>query len=345
MKNKQATIEKFGTFNEIKIIESPIPEPKTGEVLIRVEASTISSTDITIRKGLYPLLKDNPPFTLGYDFVGIVEKLGEKVTTLSVGDRVADICQIGGNTHYICREAKALLKIDKKIEAIEVAPLILSGMTAYQIFKYYTNLKSGDSFLVHGGSGAVGNILLQLCKIHQVKTISTSSMSKLPILESLGAIAVDYQSENYFETLQQNAKEGFDVAIDFSNQKSINHSFKLLKKGGRMILCGLLTTQKKIERKTFVNFLRFGLEFGEMMLKKTLWNTFSSKKAIFFGIVDSKKDFPERYQKDLNELIELVISGKIKPHIHQIFNLDDTAKVHKCLEDGKSAGHLVISMN
>lgn len=345
MKNKKAIIEKFGAFNEIKIIESPIPEPKTGEVLIRIEASTVSSTDITIRKGLYPLLKDNPPIVLGYDFVGIVENLGEGVTNLSIGDRVADICQIGGNAKYLCRKADELLSIPQTIEAIDVAPLILSGMTAYQIFKYAACVETGGTFLVHGGSGAVGNILLQLCRIHQVKTVSTTSTSKLQMVESLGAMAVDYSSENYFETLQKNTKEGFDATIDFSNQKSINHSFRLLKKGGRMILCGLLTTQKKMESKTFLNFLTFGLEFGGMMLKKALWNSFSSKKTIFFGIVDSKKDFPERYQNDLNELIELVISGKIKPYIYQVFNLDDISKAHQCLGNGKSAGHLVISMN
>lgn len=344
MQNTKAIIGKFGTANEIKIISEPMPEPGPGEVRIKIEAATVSSTDVTIRKGLYPLLKDKPPFTLGYDFVGIVDKTGEGVTGISIGERVADICQVGGNTQYICRQVKNLLRISKEIKATDAAPLILSGMTAYQIFKYAANVKQGDSFLVHGGSGAVGNILLQLCKLHKVKTVSTSSATKTKLLEELGAIGIDYNSVNYFSELEKHKASGFDAAIDFSNQKSINHSFKLLKKGGRMILCGLLSTQRKMEAKTLYNFLKFGMEFGCMMLKKAWWNIFSNKKTIFFGIVDSKKEFPERYQSDLNELINLVKTGKLKPHIHETIRLEQIATAHQWIDDAITAGQTVIDM-
>lgn len=342
MRNKQAIIKKFGSALEIKILETEIPQPMPSEALIRIEASTISSTDVTIRKGLYPLLKDKPPITLGYDFVGVIEKLGNAVTEFKIGDRVAEVCQTGGNSNYICRDTNGLLRVDKSVEAIAIAPLILSGMTAFQIFKYAARVKGGETFLVQGGSGAVGNILLQLCKMNNVKIVSTSSKNKLPFLESLGADTVDYNANNYFELLKNRSGYGFDAAIDFSNQKSINNSFRLLKTGGRMILCGLLTTQRKMETNTFFNFLKFSLEFGGMMMKKTYWNKFSDKSVIFFGVIDSKKDFPERYQNDLNELVELVKTKTLKPHIHQVLTLDETANGHQLIDDAKSTGHLVI---
>jgi NADPH:quinone reductase len=88
MKNKKAIITEFGKPSVIQIVEENIPEPNANEARIKFEASTVSATDIFIRKGIYPLLKQKPPFTLGYDFVGIVDKVGERVINVKKGDRV-----------------------------------------------------------------------------------------------------------------------------------------------------------------------------------------------------------------------------------------------------------------
>jgi NADPH:quinone reductase-like Zn-dependent oxidoreductase len=237
------------------------------------------------------------------------------------------------------------LKIDPNIAPTDAAPLILSGMTAYQIFKYAAQLTSGQTFLVHGGSGAVGNILLQLCQLNGVKTVSTTSKSKLDMVSKLGATALDYNAVDYVQALKTASGAGFDAALDFSNQTSINQSFRLVKKGGKMVLCGLLTTQKQMEKKTLLNFLLFGFEFGGMMLKKAFWNRFSSKTVDFFGIVDSKRDFPERYQNDLNALCELVKNGQLKPAIHQVIPIDDVPKGHDLLEKGFVRGQIIVKMS
>ncbi len=104
MKNKKAIIKGFGKPSVIKIVEENLPEPHAGEARIKIEASTVSSTDIFIRKGIYPLLKQKPPFTLGYDFVGIVDKIGGGVTHVKVGDRVCSIVMVGGNAQFIAQK-------------------------------------------------------------------------------------------------------------------------------------------------------------------------------------------------------------------------------------------------
>lgn len=343
MKNKRVILNEFGSKDQLELRMDPMPIPKEGEALIQIEAASLTSTDLTIRKGLYPLLKTSPPFCLGYDFVGRILQVDEHTDGLKIGDRVAGICQIGGHSEYICFATKDLLRIDSSLNSADISPLVLSGMTAYQIFKYCARVKSGDTFLIHGGSGAVGNFLLQLCRANGIKSVSTGSASKLDFMRENGSVALDYNAANYPVKLKQVAKGGFDAAFDFTNQKSINRSFRLLKKEGRMILTGLLSTQKKMEKKTFGNFLKFGLEFGWMMMKKAFWNVSTSKEVYFFGIVDSKQDFPERYQNDFNELIQLVETKQLKIFKKE-YSLDEASQAHTDLEDGKSIGNLIFSI-
>ncbi|MEM8890600.1 MAG: zinc-binding dehydrogenase [Bacteroidota bacterium] len=343
MTQTQVVLRQFGTEEGLEIVQSPLQSLKAGKIRVRVEASSLTRTDLTIRKGLYPLLKTPPPFVLGYDFVGTVEESAEYPMTVKPGDRVAGICQIGGHSTHIDVAPDQLLKVHSDLPGSQIAPLVLSGMTAYQLLKYCAKLKQGDLFLVHGGSGAVGNILLQLCSAFGIRTISTASKKNLSFINELGAQAIAYDSPNYFEKLKSIAGAGLDAALDFSSQKSINTSFSLLKPKGKLILAGLLATQKKMERKTGWNFLKFGFEFVGMMLKKAIWNRFSNKEVHFFGIVDSKRDFPKRYQQDFDELLAMLSSGKLKIH-ENIYPLSEARKAHLDLAEGRIKGNAILQM-
>jgi len=343
MKHRKAIIKQFGSANEIHIVnENHFPELKPNEVLIKIEASIVSATDIFIRKGIYPLLKEKPPLTLGYDFIGKVEAVGNNVTKWKIGDRVADVSMTGGNADFIVRNEESLLKVDKELDASKAACLVMTGMTAYQIFKSF-NLKRGDSFLIHGGAGAIGTTLIQLCKLKNIRVVATCSSSKIDFLNSQNETAVDYTKPNYFQTLQKNAGDGFDAAIDFTNQRSFNHSFRLLKKGGKLVTCAVFTSGRKIQKKTFFNFLGFGLDFGLMMMKVAVWNLLPNGKfASFFGVLDSKKYNHIQYQTDYDELQNLVSTKLISLHIHQINSLDEIKVAHQTLESGKAIGFVVI---
>ena len=218
-----AVLRAFGSPDHIAATTTSLPQPEPHEARIRIEASTISATDTIIRKGLYPLLKDKPPFTLGYDFVGVVEVIGESVSNVRVDDRVADLCQVGGNTTHICRPGETLLRVPKDIEAELASPMILSGMTAYQIFKHHAKVNKGDSFLIHGGSGAVGTTLLQLCQLNGVRTVTTASRAKHDVIRTLADVIIDYRAADYDEQLRHHAHGGFDAVLDFTNHKSLAH--------------------------------------------------------------------------------------------------------------------------
>lgn len=344
MKWRKAIISDFGKQDNIQIIQvSQPPELKPNEVLIKVEASTVSATDSLIRKGIYPLLKEKTPFTLGYDFVGRIEQLGSNVTHWKIGDRVADVCMTGGNADYIIRPEQGLLRVNEALAAEQAACLVMSGMTGYQIFKRF-QLKKGQSALIHGGAGAVGSMLLQLCSLYGIHAVSTGSASKLQFIRAQHETALDYNDPNYFKKLGEAAKNGFDAAFDFTNQKSFNHSFRLLKKGGILVTNAVYTSGRKINKKNLINFLGFGLDFGLMMIKLQWWNRMpNGKGASFYGVLDSKRLAPEQYQTDFDALQQLVIQKKIKVSIHQVFELQDVKKAHQVLEESEAIGFLVIN--
>jgi len=345
MKNRQAIVPEFGPPEVITIVEADLPEPLPGQVRVRIEASTVSATDIFIRKGIYPLLKGDPPFVLGFDFVGIVDKVASDVTFISLGDRVGNLVMTGGNANYICCPADQLVRIPPDVDLLSVAPLMLSGMTAYQLFTRAATVKPGSKLLIHGGSGAVGDTLLQLGRLASCVMVTTASAGKHELLASYGATPVDYHASNYREQLRTLAGEGFDFAFDFTNQISFNDSFRLLKKGGRLITYGVFTSALSIAKKTPLNFASFGIDYGLMMAKLAWWNALpNGKSARFFGSPDSKRNFPAQYQQDFDELAGLLKKGHLIPPIYQVVAIDEIPLAHRLLQDGQIQGHLVVDM-
>jgi len=128
---KRLEIRAFGGPEVIQLVEeAALPEPGPGEVRIRVEASSLVFTDMLIRRNLYPVLKLSLPLTLGYDVVGRIDGVGPGVTSWRVGDRVADLTQVGGNATHVVRPAERLVEVPHKLVATLAEPLILSYLTA-----------------------------------------------------------------------------------------------------------------------------------------------------------------------------------------------------------------------
>jgi NADPH:quinone reductase-like Zn-dependent oxidoreductase len=133
-------------------------------VRIRVEASSLVFTDMLIRRNLYPVLELRLPLTLGYDVVGCIDAVGPGVTSWRIGDRVADLTQVGGNATHVVRPAERLVEVPHRLVATQAEPLILSYLTAYQALFREAEAKPGDPVLIYGASGAVGLAALDLCR-------------------------------------------------------------------------------------------------------------------------------------------------------------------------------------
>src|SRR6056297_765865 len=215
MSYKKMIIKKFGGSEVMQLVEeSSLPEPKAGEVRIKISKTSANFTDIMIRKGKYPDVKDKPPFSLGYDMVGLVDKLGKGVEDFRIGDRVADMTVIGAYSEYICLPAGKLTQLPEGVGDSEAVTLILSYMTAYQMLHRIAKISQGQSILVHGAGGAVGIALLQLGKLLNLTMYGTASRSKHDLVKKNGGIPIDYKNEDFEKRIQEQNEGGVDAVFD-----------------------------------------------------------------------------------------------------------------------------------
>jgi len=217
MTPKRVELRSFGGPDVIRVVEDQaLPEPGAGQVRIRVEASSLVFTDMLIRRNLYPVLKLTLPLTLGYDLVGHVDALGPGVTGIAVGDRVADLTQIGSNATHVVRPASGLVRVPPDLDATRAEPLILSYLTAYQVLVREAEVPAGGKVLVYGASGAVGNAALDLCLALGLRAVGVASSRSRETVTAKGADFVAYDAPDAGAQLDRLSRErgGFDAVVD-----------------------------------------------------------------------------------------------------------------------------------
>src|SRR5208283_4961728 len=213
-------IARFGGPEVLELAEEQtVPDPGPGEVRIKVLAAGTGFTDAFIRRGRYPDFKGPLPFTPGYDLVGLVEKAGPGVTEPREGQVVADLCVVGGYSQYAIRPARFLVPVPDGVDPAEAACIPLAYLTAFQMFTRYRRLPPGATILVIGASGTVGTALLDLARHFGLEAIGTCSAANMPIVESFGAIAMDYRAGDFVAavhrlTAGREGGAGVDAAFD-----------------------------------------------------------------------------------------------------------------------------------
>jgi NADPH:quinone reductase-like Zn-dependent oxidoreductase len=344
MSNKQVIISAFGTPDIIKVINTPaLPEPKRGEVRIKIEASSATFSDVIIRKGLYPNLNPTFPLALGYDLVGVVDKLGEEVTNLTIGQRVADLTRTGSNAEYICRPSDRLVSVPTTVDAAEAETMVLTYMTAYQMYRRVAKVKLGQTVLIHGGAGAVGSALLDLGRHLGLNMVATASAKKLDLLRAYGATAIDYRATHYTQQLQRAGGDGYDAVFDGVGFQSFMRSFRLLKRGGTLVTYGAASSASSVSQRSLVTSifgpaLFFVIDIT-LLLLNYLPNDQSTKS---YDISKMRTEQPDWFVADLQDLFDLLVSDKIKPEIAELLSLDDAIRAHELIESGNVSGRLVF---
>src|SRR6056297_514953 len=335
MSYKKMIIKKFGGSEVMQLVEeSSLPEPKAGEVRIKISKTSANFTDIMIRKGKYPDVKDKPPFSLGYDMVGVVDKLGKGVEDLRVGDRVADMTVIGAYSEYICLPAEKLTQLPEGADESEAVTLILSYMTAYQMLHRIAKIKEGQSILVHGAGGAVGIAMLQLGKQFNLKVFGTASKSKHDIVKKHGGIPIDYRKEAFEKRIQELTDGGVDAVFDPIGGKHFKKSLKSLKPGGKLIGFGFYNA-----------VMGKGGNIPLGFMKILLWNILpNGKTARFYSIGSVRKNHPEWFKEDLKQLFSLMEDGKIKPEIKEHVPMEEAKSVHEKMEKEEISGKIIFDV-
>ncbi len=314
--------------------ESSLPEPQEGEVRIKVLKTSANFTDIMIRKGKYPDVKDKPPFSPGYDMVGLVDKLGNGVSKFEVGDRVADMTVIGAYSEYICLPAEKLTRVPDNIDSSEAVSLILSYMTAYQMLHRDAKVSEGQSILIHGAGGAVGTAMLQLGKLLKLTMYGTASKSKHDIVKKHGGIPIDYKNEKFEDRIQELTEGGVNAVFDPIGGKNLKKSFKSLKPGGKLVAFGFYNAVMGKGGSIPIDFMRI-----------IFWNILPNrKKTSFYSIGGVRKKHPEWFKKDLQDLFKLLENGDIKPVISSHYTLENAKEVHKKIERAEFKGKIIFDI-
>src|SRR5262245_41844588 len=257
--NRVVQVRRFGSPDELEVVDAPTPSAGRGEVRSRVLASGIEYTDVVIRRHVYTqTMFLRPPFVMGYDVVGEIDQLGDDVSGFQIGDRVADLTVVGSNAAYRTLHAKDLARVPNGVDAAEATALILSWTTAYQLLHRSARVGCGQRVLVHGAAGAVGQALLVLGKLAGLELWGTARGEHAALVRELGATPIDYQREDFTRVLPS----GFDVVFDGIGEGGFRRSFAALKPGGGLCawLYGERAGAEPFALNLVVAFTRISLE-------------------------------------------------------------------------------------
>jgi NADPH2:quinone reductase len=328
-RNRVVQVRSFGGPEELEVVDAPMPTAGRGEVRVRVLASSVVYTDVVIRRHLYPqTIHRQPPFVLGYDVVGEIDQLGDGVSGLQLGDRVADMTVLGSNAAYRTLRADDVTRVPVGVDAAEAATLILSWTTAYQLLHRSARVEPGQRALVHGAAGAVGQALLTLGT--GLELWGTARGDHAALVRQLGGTPIDYQREDFTRVLPG----GFDVIFDGIGEDGGRRSLAALKRGGQ--LCAYGYTAAVQARRRMSTILT---SMARLYLSRWLPG---GKRVRFYSINAMRARHPAWFREDLARLFELLATRAIRPRVAERISFDEVAEAHRSLETGGLEGKLVL---
>jgi NADPH2:quinone reductase len=305
------------------LLDLPIPQPKAGEALVKVEAAGVNFIDCYYRSGLYKA--PHLPLVLGSEGAGIVESVGEGVTTLKKGDRVAWAMVLGGYAEYAAVPAARLVIVPDDIKLRDAAALMLQGMTAHYLSESTFPLQSGQVALIHAGAGGVGLLLTQLAKAKGATVITTvSTAEKAALSKEAGADhTIDYTQVDFAAEVRRiTGGKGADVVYDSVGKTTFDKSLDSLRPRGYLVL--------------------FGSSSGPVPPVDP--QTLNAKGSLFLTrpSLAHYTLTPDEIAWRAGSLFGAVREGKLKVRAEREYPLADAARAHQDLEGRKTTGKLLL---
>lgn len=311
-KTKAANYDEFGGPEVVKISEIDLPEPKEGEVLVKIKAAGVNPVDAVIREGHYKnIMPHNFPIIPGWDMAGVVEARGHAARRFEVGDEVYAYARRpevkwGTFAEYIVIPESYLATKPKNISWEKAAGIPLAGLTAYQALYIAGNLEEGQKVLILGASGGVGSFAIQLAKVKGAEIFGVASEKNHQYMKSLGADhTIDYRNRDIGTAAKEIAPEGVDLIFDCTSGESLMQSTKALKPSGKLV--SILNQGEDIDDKIDFQFV-----------------------------------FVEPNSKQLDHYRELVEEGKITVEVSEVYSLQEVPNALKQIQTLHTTGKIVI---
>ena len=237
---RQVVIPRHGDADVFEVRERPEPTPGDGEVRIRVRAAGVNFADILARIGLYPDAP-KPPMVVGYEVAGVVDAVGDGVTTVHAGDRVVALTKFGGYADVVSVPAGQVYRFPDRLSDAEAAAVPVTYLTAAIALYRMAALTSGETVLIHNAGGGVGIAATQLARLRRATVIGTASAAKHDALRSFGVEhAIDYRHVDVEAEVKKLTKgRGVDVILDPIGGASFGASYRMLAPLGRLVMLGM----------------------------------------------------------------------------------------------------------
>ena len=326
-------ITKYGDLNtSLEIQEVPIPTIGPNQILIKTHAASFNPLDFKIVRGDFKAIrKIQFPRGIGRDVSGVIEKVGEKVKKLQIGDKVysrIDENFVGTMAEYVISNAADVALMPSNLNYGEAASIPLAGLTVYQSLIDIAKLSSGENILIHAGSGGVGTIAIQLSKHLGANVTTTTSTNNVDMVKNLGADKViDYTKQSFLDV-----NEKYDVVYDTLGGQHTVDSFKVLKENGRVVSIAGELDDITAEQLGLNKFIRFILSMKARKVKKAASRINASYRFYLMS--------PNG--KQLNELAKLYEKESIKPVIDNIYTFEESIAAIDYLSKGRAKGKVVI---
>lgn len=323
-------LETYGQAASFQWKDVPKPEPRKGHVVIKIAATSVNTVDTMIRQMGNDLpLSPELPAILGMDFAGTVESVGDDVTGFVNGDEVygcagglADLP--GALAEYMLVDAKLIAHKPKSLSMKEAAALPLVGITAYEGLER-SQASAGQKILVHGGTGGVGHVAVQLAKHLEAEVYATiSDQQSADIVRGYGAQPINYKSETVADYVSKHtADSGFDVVFDSVGGANMLNSFEAAKLNGQVA--------------TTVSMLELDLTAAHFK---------GLSIHVVFMLIPMLHDYRrEDHGSILGKIAHIVDAGALKPLVDaEQFNIADTDRAYERLTSGQAVGKVVIEM-
>ena len=340
---RKVVIHRAGDYRELKIENAPDLVPLDHEVVIEIKASGVNYADVVIRWGLYESAKQMVgwPITPGFEYGGVIKKIGPKVTSFKVGDKVIGVTLFNAYASEVKVPENYVYPLPENMTFEEAAGFPAVFMTAYHGLLQNVVVREGMVALIHSAAGGVGSSLIQLCRIKGIKTIGVvGSAHKVNFVKDLGCdFVIDKSSENLWKKVEEYAPQGVDLAFDANGVETLKESYNHLASCGKLISYGAHSMLPKTGGK--VKWGKLVLDYLKSPRFNPLHMTSENKSLITFNLsfLFGRQDL---FKEAMDDLLKWYREGKIKVSAVKAYPMDEVAQAHQDLESGKTVGKLVL---
>lgn len=312
----------------MRLVEGPLPSPRPGEVLVKVEAAGVNRPDVAQRQGAYPPPKDASPI-LGLEIAGEIVGLGTGVTDFQIGDRICALANGGGYAEYCAVPASQAMPFPKGYDAVKAAALPETFFTVWANLFQMAGLTEGETVLIHGGSSGIGTTAIQLAKAFGATVYTTAgSAEKCAACMDLGAArAINYKAEDFVEIVKEETQgKGVDVVLDMIGAAYFDRNLQVLAKDGCLSIIAFLG--------------------GSTVEKASLAPIMVKRLTVTGSTMRPRSPEEKRAIRDdlMTEVWPRLQRGELAPVIHTVLPFEQVIEAHRLMESSEHIGKIVLKL-